>query len=108
MQNNQHDTPGHPLAAVYCQVSDTIRSVSDYIVANPGVTPKDVQDFNEQLVAIFTSVDDLGEASQRLDYAKSILERKLQSAPVNNDGNQPVPIVNAFGQIVHSFDALLQ
>ena len=100
MQNNQHNTPAHPLAAIYHEVSDCIRAVADFVDANPGIEPKQLQKFNKQLVSMFESVDSIGEANQRLDYAKETLGRELMTS------NQPV-ITNSFGQIVHSFDDLL-
>ena len=104
MQNNQYNTPGHPhpLAAIYCQVSDCIRAVADFVDANPGIEPKQLQKFNKQLVSMFESVDSIGEANQRLDYARETLGRELMTS------NQPVPVTNAFGQVVNSFNDLLQ
>ena len=108
MNNNQQSNISvpHPLGAIYGGVSESVQKVSDFIGANPDITPKKMQEVNRQLAAIIESVNAIGEANQALDYAKTILDRELaatgssQSVPVNNAGGMPT--FSSFQDIVAS------
>jgi len=109
MQNNQiSNSQAHPLCAIYKEVSDATRQVSDFIGANPNINPKGLQEVNRQLVSMIQSVDEFGEANNNFDYARQTLAYELRKAsdqctPVSNLGDG-VRTYNSFQDIFTSAD----
>jgi len=110
--SQSYTSESNPLGMIYGKVEDSLQKVSDFVDTHPDIAPKKVQDFNKQLVSIIESIDAIGEADERLDYAQSTLDWELKAVSREQDNwrggcDQSVSVANSFGRVVGGFSELL-
>jgi hypothetical protein len=105
-QQNHASETHHPLGSIYQMVADKIQEVANFVDTCPEIASDKATEFNRQLTTIIESVDALGAANQKMNYAQEILDWKLQKAV---GCNQSVPTCNS-GEIraFDSFNALCE